>query len=848
MTTFATQVREHDPTAASKNLSMSNTPLPRTRWMLPPRKAPFATAKAFVQRGDVWRRVGLCALTTAILWTVMFGWAPPFEYRVREAPQRDLHARTSFEFRDFEATDAKKRREQRNVRCFYSNDVQELEQLRQALIDDVFAIKEKAFDDVSKSAVWAKFFPEFTPEGKAKAEDLRARELAAEKAADAIAKAAAAEPKATGADEPGKDETVDADEQVADAQPAPPTPEQQFDRFRSALALDGELAALREAVNKAFIEIDRNGLLEALTHEIGQGSMTEIEVYPKGNLQNSHRAEVSKVRIAEVANDLQKRLISEISIAPEAISDAEFVAQRIFTWLRPQLPVTLTWNEVNTNRAMAEALSKVDKVMRRYEPGEALEQFDGRDLERRGILAGVPLTEPNIEILWAEHIARIESENWGDRFLRSLAFFGLFTATFTMLVQFLYYRDPNLLADIRIFATLLALVLVTLTLSWVLALNLRWRAEVIPVVMLAITIAIAYHIELALMLIALVCLAFTVAHGYSVDEFVILTTAGATAAINSRQIRSRTKLVNVGLIGAFVVFPTVLGVKYMLGQPFQLALLTDAILFAAGTLFACLLVSVLLPFLERGFDIQTDISLLELSDANHPLLKELVQRAPGTYNHSINVASISEAAAEKIGANGLLCRVAAYFHDVGKLRKPDYFIENQAGGVNKHDDLTPTMSTLVIIAHVKDGVEIARQHRLPARILDLIQQHHGTTMVEYFYRRAVKNAEESEDDDTTVDAADFRYPGPKPQTPEAAVMMLADTVESASRALREPTPSRIENLVQEITKKKFDDGQFDQCAITIEQLNTIRESLIKSLNAMYHARVKYPETHPVRNS
>ncbi len=277
-----------------------------------------------------------------------------------------------------------------------------------------------------------------------------------------------------------------------------------------------------------------------------------------------------------------------------------------------------------------------------------------------------------------------------------------------------------------------------------------------------------------------------------------------------------------------------------MGQPLGPALLIDALWYAGGAGLAGLFMTALLPFLEQLFDIQTDISLLELSDANHPLLKELVQRAAGTYNHSINVASIAEAAADSIGANGLLCRVGAYFHDVGKLRKPEYFIENQSGGVNKHDELVPTMSTLVIIAHVKDGAEIARSHRLPKRILDLIEQHHGTTLVEYFYRRATQQNEESENG-TQIDESDFRYPGPKPQTPEAAVMMLADAVESASRALREPTPARLESLVREIAKKRLDDGQFDQCSITLEQLNTIQKSLIKSLNAMYHARVQYPD-------
>ena len=364
-----------------------------------------------------------------------------------------------------------------------------------------------------------------------------------------------------------------------------------------------------------------------------------------------------------------------------------------------------------------------------------------------------------------------------------------------------------------------------------------------PITIFAMTIAIAYHIELAMLMGTAVALVFTVVHGFGLGEFVILTAASSSAAMMCRTIRSRTKLVNVGLIVAAVVFPTVVGVSYLLGQPLAWPLITDALWFAGGAGMAGLVMTALLPFLERWFDIQTDISLLELSDANHPLLKELVQRAPGTYNHSINVASLSEAAADAVGANGLLCRVGAYFHDVGKLRKPEYFIENQAGGPNKHDDLVPTMSTLVIIAHVKDGVEIARTHRLPQRIVDLIEQHHGTTLVEFFYRRAAKQQEEQNGEDTNspLDEADFRYPGPKPQTPEAAVMMLADTVESASRALREPAPARIENLVREISKKKFDDGQFDECDITIQQLNTIQESLIKSLNAMYHARVKYPE-------
>jgi putative nucleotidyltransferase with HDIG domain len=285
------------------------------------------------------------------------------------------------------------------------------------------------------------------------------------------------------------------------------------------------------------------------------------------------------------------------------------------------------------------------------------------------------------------------------------------------------------------------------------------------------------------------------------------------------------------------VLPIAIFVPFLLGWRADWAMVVDALWFGGSAAAAGLIMTALLPFFERWFDFQTDINLLELSDPNHPLLKQLIQRAPGTYNHSINVASIAEAAAESVGANGLLCRVGAYFHDIGKMRKPEYFVENQLGGENKHDDLVPTMSTIVIISHVKDGIELARLHHLPRRIVDLIEQHHGTTLVEYFFHRATRTA----DEDCRPMESDFRYPGPRPQTIEAAIVMLADAVEGASRTLREPTPHRIESIVRELTKRRVDDGQFDDCPITLQQLHLIQDSLIKSLNAMFHARVKYPE-------
>jgi hypothetical protein len=247
-----------------------------------------------------------------------------------------------------------------------------------------------------------------------------------------------------------------------------------------------------------------------------------------------------------------------------------------------------------------------------------------------------------------------------------------------------------------------------------------------------------------------------------------------------------------------------------------------------------------LPFIETTFGIVTGISLLELGDVTHPLLQELVRRAPGTHNHSITVGTIAEAAAERIGADSLLVRVGAYFHDIGKMLKPNYFIENQAGAANRHANLAPAMSTLIIIGHVKDGVDLGRQHHLPEPIIDLIEQHHGTTLVEFFYHEATRRNGSNPDAAAVLESA-FRYPGPKPQTREAAILMVADAVESASRTLSEPTPARVEGLVRELIEKRLHDGQFDECGLTLREIGEIRESLIKSIIGIYHVRVRYPE-------
>jgi putative nucleotidyltransferase with HDIG domain len=244
-----------------------------------------------------------------------------------------------------------------------------------------------------------------------------------------------------------------------------------------------------------------------------------------------------------------------------------------------------------------------------------------------------------------------------------------------------------------------------------------------------------------------------------------------------------------------------------------------------------------LPVFEYLFKTVTNISLLELADFNHPLLQRMVLEAPGTYHHSLVVGNLSDAACATIGANALLARIGAYYHDIGKLDKAEYFGENQDIKESKHDTLTPAMSKLVIINHVKEGVELAKKYKLSPRLIDFIQQHHGTSLVYYFYRRALESLEE----DQEVKEEGFRYPGPKPNSKETAIVLLADSVEAAARALKDPAPAKIEEVVHKIINNKFIDGQLDECELTLKDIEKISAVFIRMLGGIYHSRIIYPE-------
>jgi putative nucleotidyltransferase with HDIG domain len=378
-------------------------------------------------------------------------------------------------------------------------------------------------------------------------------------------------------------------------------------------------------------------------------------------------------------------------------------------------------------------------------------------------------------------------------------------------------------------------------------LSYEWRAEVVPLMATVMVLAVAYNQQVAAMTALGLSLILTFSTTLELRDFAVLMSVSTASVIPLASVPSRSKLILVGYATAIVAFVVSLGSAVVQSHSFAAVLtesapLVRALVVAGWCLVAGYLVAGSLPFVEKAFGVVTDISLLEMSDISLPLLQELVARAPGTYNHSISVAAIAEAAAERIGANGLLVRIGAYYHDIGKMLKPQYFIENMTEGArSRHEHLAPAMSTLIIIGHVKDGVDLANQHNLPQPLVDLIEQHHGTTLVEYFYHEATRQAGIQPDHRTDAEESSFRYPGPKPQTREAGVLMIADAVEGASRTLSEPTPRRIETLVHDITMKRLLDGQFDECSLTLNDLHEIEESVVKSLTAIYHGRIKYPE-------
>ncbi|MCM8783463.1 MAG: HDIG domain-containing protein [Candidatus Omnitrophica bacterium] len=357
----------------------------------------------------------------------------------------------------------------------------------------------------------------------------------------------------------------------------------------------------------------------------------------------------------------------------------------------------------------------------------------------------------------------------------------------------------------------------------------------IPVVAMLISLLLSGRVAIKVNILVSIMIVFILDLNFKYT--LIFLVGGIGGAFLVEKARRRSHVLKGGLGIGLLQFISIFALGVL--EQFNLYdLIKEAGLGLLNGIISAFIVLGSLPLFEFFFRLISNITLLELSDTNHPILKDLILKAPGTYHHSLIVGNLAETACEAIGANSLLARVGAYYHDIGKIEKAEYFNENQPHPYsNKHTKLTPELSSMVIINHVKDGLEKARRHKLNHRVVDFIAQHHGTSKVYYFYQRAILRGEEEKE----IDETRFRYPGPLPQTNETAIVLLADSVEAASRALDEPNPASIRNLVKKILNDKFVEGQLNECNLTLRDLNKISECFIKVLLGIFHTRIKYPE-------
>lgn len=456
-------------------------------------------------------------------------------------------------------------------------------------------------------------------------------------------------------------------------------------------------------------------------------------------------------------------------------------------------------------------------------------------IHRRGellIAQNQIITDNDLDMLKDLHVI-VDRTNQLKVFL-SLAFFVLLLIGLSWV--YLYQFHPEFFKQERLLYLLLLLILLVVGMIKVLSLIDNPAIPYLaPVSFAAMLITILINPQLALMMSFILSLIGGIIVEYNLALTIFYFTSGAISVFSLSRFHRQRDLVRTGSILMILNGITVVVLNLLFRTSFDFR----AVFLATtnGFLSAVLAIGTI-PFLEHIFKLTSPIRLLELSNPGHPLLRRLQIEAPGTYQHSIMVGNLAEAAAEGIGANALWARVGSYYHDIGKIKRPYFFVENQFAQENPHEKLNPTLSTLIITYHVKEGAEIAREHGLPEQLIEIIEQHHGTDLVRYFYKRATENVQGEKE---ILNEGDFRYEGPKPQTKEAALVMLADSVEAAVRSLPKPTPLKVESLIQKIIRERLDDGQFDECNLTLKDLNQIKNSFIKVMGGLFHNRIEYPE-------
>jgi hypothetical protein len=492
--------------------------------------------------------------------------------------------------------------------------------------------------------------------------------------------------------------------------------------------------------------------------------------------------------------------------------------QLVLGRLRPSLMP----DKERTDQAVAAAVAAVgpDQAVRLRRKGDLLVR-SGDEIGVREML-----------LLRAENVAHWEFQPVRVRLTRLGGLLLGMIVLLTVLALWIRHTEPEALMRLRQITGMAILGLGVLTVGRA-AGELDWPVSVVPVPFLAMVGSLVFSVRTSAALALLVSQLCAMALGGGMSGAPLLAAGALVGSLACVSPRHRLDLLKAALAAGLAQAVAAAGWKLVEGGPEVGEVLRSAGWGLGAALAQGLVLAGALPVLEAGFGTTTSVSLLELCDQNHPLLKLMFMKAPGSHQHSMIVGMLGESAAETIGADPLLARAGGYYHDIGKIARPEYFVENAPPGQNRHDRLCLSMSAMVVIAHVKDGVELAREYRLPRLVIDVIAQHHGSTLAEYFYRRAQERGENPAE-------AVYRYPGPRPQTREAAIVLLADVVEAASRALEEPSVARLKSMVHDLSSRRLLEGQLDESGLTLKDLAAIEASFTRLLISMFHARIAYP--------
>lgn len=572
---------------------------------------------------------------------------------------------------------------------------------------------------------------------------------------------------------------------------------------------------------------------EARQAEVDLNNEITVQAVDSNGVTNAAKIKAELAYSPKTKGDLEQRLLAYAGNAAFDISTQPKIVAFTLNALKP----TFTYDEGATTDAQNRAANLVAATQ-----GQVFYQRN-RPLVPKG-----EIDDRYYHLLRAENEAYIQTLD-RNRYKQTLGIAAIALVVTIVLSAYILKYQPKIVRKHARAIAVVALLLSMLLLAQVAAIGTSplFIFGVAPTILVAMILTIAYDQRFAMGVATLHAVLVSVALGSGLDFFIILFAGVMTCCYLLDDIRTRSKLVEVGGASALGMMGATLasGLINMDPLPFigKNCLYTGAAGISVG-----FVVLGILPFIEKAFRITTSMTLLELADASHPLLRRLSVEAPGTYNHSLQVATIAEACAETIKVNSLLCRVASYYHDVGKINKPDYFCENQVDGVNRHMNLSPSVSLLIIIGHVKDGIELAKEYNLPTSILPFIQQHHGTTLVEFFYYQACTRKDQTDPDLPAISEVQYRYPGPRPRTKEIAIVMVSDAVESATRAMSEPNASRIEALVHDIIMKRLLDGQFDDCDLSMREIQQIERSCVKSLLSIYHGRIAYPSSAQIQGA